>query len=132
MRCQALQQGKYEEYSRERRLYRSVLATKTGSYIYIYEYVRCSCNTIRKFRSVTLCQCRAPKPILGSVGHHLTDRRMSSVFVFEGNNRNRNRELSGQLFGRLLNLNVFLAPSSHPHEKKRTPRSIFECASVGT
>ena len=77
--------------------------------------------------------------VLGTEAHfgigRSSSNRPKNVFgfrFFEGNNRNRNRELSGQLFGGLLNLNVFLAPSSHPHEKKRTPRSIFECASVGT
>ena len=47
---------------------------------------------------------------ISSVGYRspFWDRRMSSVIrLFKGNNRNRNRELSGRLFGRLFHIIVF-------------------------
>ena len=47
------------------------------------------------------------------------------IRLLEDNNRNRNRELSGQLFGRLFNINCFFAPRSHTHG---TPPPYFSSA----
>ena len=87
----------------------------------------------------------APKPILGSVGYSITDRRMCVGYRFydahnnRNRNRNRNRELYGRLFGRLFRMNGFFTPCLQPfletpfpprHFRARVGRQAVRCCAA--